>query len=57
MDFEIGQVIKLKKSHPCGENKWEIQRVGADFRLKCLGCNHSVMITRKMVEKSFKGFA
>ncbi|MDD6071263.1 MAG: DUF951 domain-containing protein [Clostridiales bacterium] len=56
MDFEIGQVIKLKKQHPCGTNEWEIIRVGADFRLKCRGCAHQVMVARKLVEKNFKGF-
>ena len=56
MVFEIGQVIKLKKQHPCGTNAWEIIRVGADFRLRCTGCNHQVMLPRKTVEKSFKGF-
>ena len=56
MDFEIGQVIKLKKQHPCGANEWEIIRVGADFRLKCRGCAHQVMIARKLVENNFKGF-
>lgn len=56
MDFEIGQIIKLKKQHPCGTNAWEIIRVGADFRLRCTGCEHQVMIPRKTVEKSFKGF-
>ena len=56
MDFEAGQIIKLKKQHPCGTNAWEIIRVGADFRLRCTGCEHQVMIPRKTVEKSFKGF-
>lgn len=56
MEFSIGQVIKMKKQHPCGTNRWEIIRVGADFRLKCLGCNHQVMLERKVVEKNFKGF-
>lgn len=56
MNFEVGQILKLKKQHPCGTNAWEIVRVGADFRLKCTGCNHQVMIARKNVEKSFKGF-
>ncbi len=56
MDFQIGQVIKMKKQHPCGTNAWEIIRVGADFRLKCTGCEHQVMLSRKAVEKGFKGF-
>lgn len=56
MDFSIGQVIKLKKPHPCGCNEWEILRVGMDFRLKCRGCDHQVMLARKLVEKNFKAF-
>ena len=56
MDFQLGQVIKMKKPHPCGDTQWEILRVGADFRLKCRGCGHQVMIPRKNVEKGFKGF-
>lgn len=52
MEFEIGQIIKLKKKHPCGSYTWEIMRVGADFRLKCTGCEHQIMIPRVTVEKS-----
>lgn len=55
MDFSIGDVIKMKKPHPCGTNQWEITRVGMDFRLKCQGCGHQVMLPRKQVEKSFRG--
>lgn len=55
MDFSVGDVIKMKKPHPCGENRWEIRRVGMDFRLKCLGCEHQVMLPRKQVEKNFRG--
>ena len=56
MEFNVGQVIKMKKPHPCGANEWEILHVGMDFRLKCKGCNHQVMVPRKLVEKNFKGF-
>lgn len=56
MDFQVGQVIQMKKKHPCGANQWEILRVGMDFRLKCTGCSHQVMVSRKLVEKNFKGF-
>lgn len=55
MNFQIGDVIKMKKAHPCGANQWEIMRVGMDFRLKCKGCGHQVMLLRKQVEKSFRG--
>ena len=55
--FEVGQKIIMKKPHPCGENLWEIQRVGMDFRLKCCGCGRSLMLPRKTVEKGFKTFS
>lgn len=54
MQYEVGDIVKLKKKHPCGSFEWEILRVGADFRLKCLGCEHQVMMARKLVEKSIK---
>ena len=53
--YEIGDIVKVKKPHPCGANDWEILRIGADFRLKCIGFGHHVMIARKLVEKSTKG--
>ena len=56
MVFNVGQVIKMKKAHPCGTNAWEILRDGMDFRLRCTGCDHQVMVSRKLVEKNFKGF-
>lgn len=56
MKLQIGDVIKMKKSHPCGTNEWELMRVGMDIRLKCRGCGHQVMLPRKQVEKSFRGF-
>ena len=54
MDFRVGEIIKMKKQHPCGTNAWEIIRVGMDFRLKCRGCGHQVMLTRRLVEKNTK---
>lgn len=55
LDYEVGDVVKLKKPHPCGSNEWEILRVGADFRLKCVGCGHQIMVARKLVEKNTRG--
>ncbi|MDO4295498.1 MAG: DUF951 domain-containing protein [bacterium] len=52
--YQVGDVVKLKKPHPCGSFEWEILRVGADFRLRCMGCGHQIMIDRKTVEKSTK---
>lgn len=54
MQFEVGDIIKLKKKHPCGSFEWETLRIGADFRLKCQGCGHQIMISRKLVEKNVK---
>lgn len=54
MDLNIGDIIKLKKQHPCGSSEWEILRVGIDFRLKCCGCGHQIMISRKQVEKNVR---
>lgn len=55
MEYEVGDIVKLKKKHPCGSFGWEILRVGADFRLKCTGCGHQIMIPRRQVEKNTKG--
>ncbi|MGI6006839.1 MAG: DUF951 domain-containing protein [Ruminococcus sp.] len=55
IQYEIGDIIKMKKKHPCGSFEWEVLRVGADFRLKCMGCGHQIMISRKLVEKNTRG--
>lgn len=54
MEIQVGDVVKLKKQHPCGSREWEVLRIGADFRLKCRGCEHQIMIARKLVEKNVK---
>lgn len=54
--YEVGDVVKLKKKHPCGSFEWEILRVGADFRLKCEGCGHQIMLPRCEAEKKIKNF-
>ena len=55
LNYEVGDIVKLKKPHPCGSSEWEILRVGADFRLKCTGCGHQIMVARRLVEKNTKG--
>jgi hypothetical protein len=52
--YSIGDVVELRKQHPCGSKQWEVTRTGMDFRIKCLGCNHQVMIARPKFEKSVK---
>ncbi|RDU24447.1 DUF951 domain-containing protein [Anaerosacchariphilus polymeriproducens] len=54
MEYNVGDIVTLKKPHPCKSYDWEIMRVGADFRLKCMGCGHQIMISRKLVEKNTK---
>lgn len=54
MDIQVGAVVRLKKQHPCGSKEWEVLRAGADFRLKCMGCGHQIMITRQALEKSVR---
>lgn len=56
MEFALGDIITMKKPHPCGCRDWEVLRVGADFRLRCVGCGHQVMLPRRLVEKNFRGF-
>ncbi len=52
--YHLGDVVQMKKPHACGENKWEILRLGADIRLKCMGCGHMVMIARSNFNKKLK---
>ena len=55
MDIQLGDIVKLKKQHPCGSHEWEVLRVGMDFRLKCTGCGHQIMMPRKQLEKNVRG--
>ena len=54
MDIRLGDILVMKKAHPCGEKQWEVLRTGADFRLKCLGCGHEVMVARFKAEKNIR---
>ena len=54
MEINVKDIIKLKKKHPCGSFEWEVLRVGADFRLKCTGCGHMIMIPRSKAEKNIR---
>ena len=54
MDIQVGDVLRLKKQHPCGSKEWEVLRVGADFRLKCAGCGQQIMIARWALDKNVK---
>ena len=52
--FGINDVVEMKKQHPCGTNSWKVIRMGADIRIKCLGCGHSIMIPRNEFTKKMK---
>ena len=51
MDIQIGDIVTMKKQHPCGSKDWKILRIGADFRMECCGCGHIVMVSRVIAEK------
>lgn len=52
----LGDVVKLKKPHPCGVNEWEIVRLGADIGLRCRGCDRRVLLERYEFDRRFRGF-
>ena len=54
MEYNVGDIVRTKKQHPCGSYDWEIIRVGADIKIKCKGCNRIVMIPRGKFEKDIK---
>lgn len=54
MDIRLNDILVMKKPHPCGEKQWKVLRVGMDFRLRCLGCGHEVMVTRQKAEKNLR---
>ncbi|GAA0781281.1 DUF951 domain-containing protein [Hathewaya limosa] len=53
-DINIGDLVQMKKTHPCGSDKWEVIRVGADVKIKCKGCNRIIMLSRTEFEKKVK---
>ncbi len=55
MNLLVGDILKMKKPHPCGSKEWELLRVGMDFRMKCCGCGHMVMLARAQAEKNVRG--
>ncbi len=50
--FNLGDVVRMKKKHPCGSWEWVVTRVGADIKIRCCGCGHQVMMPRSKFEKS-----
>mgnify|MGYP004675184097 CR=1 FL=1 len=54
MDIQVGDILTMTKQHPCGEKRWEVLRIGAVFKLRCLGCGREVMGARTKYEKQIK---
>lgn len=55
MDIKVGNIVITKKPHPCGNNRFEVLRTGLDFKLRCCGCGHEIMIPRIKIMKNIKG--
>ncbi len=54
MDIRIGDILTMKKPHPCGTKDWRVTRIGADFKMVCTGCGHEIMSPRSKVEKHIR---
>lgn len=52
----IGDVVRLKKPHPCGANEWEVTKLGMDIGLRCRGCSRAVRLERYDFDRRFRGF-
>lgn len=53
-EYKLGSIVVMKKNHPCGENLWEITRIGADIKIKCKKCDRSIMLSRIDFNKKLK---
>ena len=51
MEIKLGDVVRLKKKHPCGSDQWQVVRLGADIKIKCLKCQHQVLLERGVFER------
>ncbi len=56
LEVHLGDVVRLRKPHPCGSFEWTVVRLGADIGLRCHGCQHKVLLTRRTLEKRLKAF-
>ena len=54
MDVRLQDILVMKKAHPCGSKEWLVLRTGMDFRLRCSGCGHEVMLPRSKAEKNIR---
>ncbi len=54
--FRLGDIVRLRKPHPCGSYEWRVVRLGADIGLRCLKCDRRVLLARSELERRLKGF-
>ena len=54
MDVRVGDILLMKKKHPCGADTFSVLRIGMDFKMRCLGCGHEIMVPRLKAEKNIK---
>lgn len=53
-DYDLNDIVEMKKAHPCGANQWKIIRMGMDIKIECTNCNHLVMMPRREFERKLK---
>lgn len=53
-DYDLNDIVEMKKAHPCGTNRWKIIRMGMDIKIECTGCGHIVMLPRRKFERKMK---
>jgi hypothetical protein len=56
LDIHLGDVVRLRRPHPCGSSDWQVTRLGADIGLRCLGCGRRVLLERPLLERRLKAF-
>jgi hypothetical protein len=56
LDIHLDDIVRLRKPHPCGSYLWRVVRLGADIGIRCLKCNHRVLIPRRKFERSVREF-
>lgn len=54
MEVHVGDILEMRKAHPCGGKTWTVLRVGMDFKVRCNGCGHELMAPRRKIEKNIK---
>lgn len=54
LDVQVGDVVQMRKTHPCGSDRWRVYRVGADIGIRCLGCERRLLLPRRKFERAVK---